>query len=58
VPANETPAGGRQHQHRELTRRHVLLVAEILVGGDDGRKTADFRRTQQVAILQPPQPCS
>lgn len=49
---NARPAGSRQHDHRDLTTREVLLISQILVGRDQNRKAALFGFLQQFTVFQ------
>ena len=52
VPADEPPVGRQQDENREPPGGEVLLVAKILVGGDDSRETLCLGAPQQITILQ------
>src|SRR5206468_7771608 len=51
VKLNHRPTRRRQDQNREASASQVLLVAQVLIGGDE-RVESRFRCIEQVAIFE------
>ncbi len=49
---NARPTGGRQHDDGDSQPTEVLLIAEVLVGGDKNLKALLLCRCQQLAVCQ------
>ena len=49
---DKSPVGCEEYDNGELTTGEILLIAQVLIGGDDGCKTGGFRRAEQFAILK------
>lgn len=56
--ANQPPVGGHQDEHRKPAGGQVLLVTEILIGGDNGEKTAASAAGNNSPFCRVPQPSS
>ncbi|HEX5220874.1 MAG TPA: hypothetical protein VFZ59_14995 [Verrucomicrobiae bacterium] len=51
MPLNFRPVGGGQDQNRQLASSEILLIPQILIGGDKDIE-APFGGTQQITVLQ------
>ena len=56
--ANQPPVGGHQDEHRKPAGGQVLLVTEILIGGDNGEKTSASAACNNAPFCRVPQPSS
>src|SRR5205809_3820860 len=52
VPLNDRPARGRQHKDGDPALPKILLVAEILVRGDEQVERSVFGSGQQITVAQ------
>ena len=43
---NKYLVGCEEYDNGELTTGEVLLITQVLIGGDDGCKTGGFRRAE------------
>ena len=52
VSFNTRPARCHQHNNRQGATRNVLLIAQILIGGDEHLVTGEFDFAQKLTIVQ------